>query len=255
MGVTGTDVTREASDMVLMDDNFASIVNAVEEGRGIFENIRRFVHFLLTGNSGEMLLMLIAAVAGWPAPLAAIQILWINLVTDGLPALALGLEPPEANLMQRRPRLAGEAILGMRDVGRILLHGLILAAVAAVGFQIVRHANPQDPERAQATAFGIMAFSQLLLAAGFRSFVTTIPGLGLLTNPWMLAAIVASALMQLCIMLSPGLRSIFEIESVLTWEWVLVISLSLVPVTVLEIEKICRTRFGGGHVSVNRVSS
>ena len=245
MGVTGTDVTREASDMVLMDDNFASIVNAVEEGRGIFENIRRFVHFLLTGNSGEMLLMLLAAVFGWPGPLAAIQILWINLVTDGLPALALGLEPPEANLMRRRPRLAEESILGVRDVWRILLHGLILASVVAAGFQIVRHFVPAVPERAQAAAFGIMAFSQLLLAAGFRSFVTTIPGLGLLTNPWMLAAIVASALMQLCIMLSPGVRSIFEIESALTWEWVLVIGLSLVPVTVLELEKLCRARFEG----------
>ncbi len=104
MGVTGTDVTKEASDMVLTDDNFASIVNAVEEGRSIFDNIQKFVHFLLSCNAGEVLLMFVSALIGWPVPLLAIHILWINLVTDGLPALALGMEPPERDIMSRPPR-------------------------------------------------------------------------------------------------------------------------------------------------------
>ncbi len=102
MGITGTDVTKEASDLVLTDDNFASIVSAVEEGRGIFDNIRKFIHYLLASNASEVLLMLWAAVAGWPAPLTAVQLLWINLVTDGLPALALGMEPPERDIMRAR---------------------------------------------------------------------------------------------------------------------------------------------------------
>lgn len=103
-GVCTAHVTKEASDMVLTDDNFASIVNAVEEGRGIFGNIQKFVHYLLSCNVGEVLLMFFAALIGWPVPLAAIQILWINLVTDGLPALALGMEPPERDIMTRPPR-------------------------------------------------------------------------------------------------------------------------------------------------------
>ena len=111
MGIAGTDVTKEASDMVLTDDNFASIVNAVEEGRGIFDNIQKFVHFLLSCNAGEVLLMFFAALIGWPVPLSAIQILWINLVTDGLPALALGMEPPERDIMSRSPRPPLEAVI------------------------------------------------------------------------------------------------------------------------------------------------
>ena len=111
MGRSGTDVTREASDIILTDDNFASIVNAVEEGRGIYENIQKFVRYLLTCNSGEVMFMFFAAVFGWPSPLTAVQILWINLITDGLPALALGLEPPEPDLMQRNPRPPSERLI------------------------------------------------------------------------------------------------------------------------------------------------
>ena len=111
MGVTGTDVTKEASDMVLTDDNFTSIVGAVEEGRGIFDNIQKFIHYLLSSNTSEILLMLFAALAGWPAPLAAVQLLWINLVTDGLPALALGMEPPERDIMRRPPRPPREPVI------------------------------------------------------------------------------------------------------------------------------------------------
>src|SRR5262249_25999013 len=130
MGLTGTDVTREASDMVLTDDNFASIVGAVEEGRGIFDNIQKFVHYLLSCNAGEVLVMFFAAVVGWPAPLDAIQILWINLVTDGLPALALAMEPPEKDVMHRPPRPPRESVV---TLGRGLLigwHGLLIAGAA-----------------------------------------------------------------------------------------------------------------------------
>lgn len=144
--------------------------------------------------------------------------------------------------MQQPPRRPTERLLGRRQYGRILLHGCVLAAVAAMGFAVVHRGRPESLGNARATAFGIMAFSQLLLALGFRSQRTTILRLGLLSNPWLLAAILASALMQVCIMLSPGLRSLFAIEAALTWEWVPVIGLSLIPVSLVELEKISRGR-------------
>jgi Ca2+-transporting ATPase len=122
MGLTGTDVTKESSDMVLTDDNFASIVNAVEEGRGIFDNIQKFLHFLLASNASEVLFMLFAALVGWPAPLLAIQILWINLVTDSLPALALAMEPPERDIMRRHPRPPREPVITWQR-GLLMLTG------------------------------------------------------------------------------------------------------------------------------------
>jgi P-type Ca2+ transporter type 2C len=240
MGITGTDVTREASDMVLMDDNFASIVNAVEEGRGIFDNIQKFVHFLLACNTGEVLLMLIATLLGWPVPLAAIQILWINLVTDGFPALALGMEAPESDIMCRAPRRPDEAVLDGRRGSVILLHGLLMAGIAAIGFWSVLQHDPQHPERARSAAFGIMAFSQLFFAIGCRSQSRIMPKLGLFSNPWLLSAIVLSVLLQFGIMLAPFARSVFEVARHELWEWLLILGLSLIPVTVIELYKLLR---------------
>ena len=111
MGITGTDVTKEVADMVVTDDNFASIVAAVEEGRGVYDNIRKFIHYLLSCNAGEIMVMLFASLLGWPAPLLAIHILWVNLVTDGLPALALGVEPLDPLAMQRPPRPPAEPVV------------------------------------------------------------------------------------------------------------------------------------------------
>ena len=149
MGLTGTDVTKEASDMVLMDDNFASIIVAVEEGRGILENIRKFVHFLLASNAGELLLMLFAAIVGWPAPLLAIQILWINLVTDGLPALALAMEPPERDILDRAPRGVEVPVISTRRALVIAVHGVLLAAVGAVGFAMTLGESQVELDRAR----------------------------------------------------------------------------------------------------------
>ena len=149
MGVTGTDVTKEASDMVLTDDNFASIVNAVEEGRTIYDNIRKFVHYLLATNAGEVLFMFSATLVGWPAPLVAIQLLWINLVTDALPAMALGVEPPEPDVMARPPRPPNDRVITRERGLLILYHGALNAAVTAVAFYVMyrgRHENlPAGP--------------------------------------------------------------------------------------------------------------
>ena len=242
MGLTGTDVTKEASDMVLTDDNFASIVNAVEEGRGIFDNIQKFIHYLLSCNTGEVLFMFFASLAGWPLPLTAIQILWINLVTDGLPALALGMEPPEPDIMRRRPRPPAEPVITWARGLRILLDGLLIAGVTAAGFWLVYRGRPDRLTAARSMAFCICAYSQLFYSFGCRSRRYTMPQIGPFSNPYLLAAIAISALLQLSVLLIPVAQPVFNVSRHLPHEWMLVLLLSLAPVTVIELAKLCAAR-------------
>jgi Ca2+-transporting ATPase len=238
MGVTGTDVTKEASDMVLTDDNFTSIVNAVEEGRGIFDNIQKFVHFLLSCNAGEVLLMFLAAVIGWPAPLMAIQLLWINLVTDGLPALALAMEPPERDIMQRQPRPPREPVITWRRGLLMLMHGTLVAASAAFGFWFVYQGAEANLPAARTTAFCITAYAQLFYAVSCRSFRYTMPELGFFTNPHLIGAIIISGLLQLSVVTLPFAQPVFEVATNLGPTWILILLLALAPVTVIEVAKI-----------------
>jgi len=238
MGVTGTDVTKEASAMVLTDDNFASIVNAVEEGRGIYDNIRKFVGYLLAGNAGKLLVMFAAVLLGWPVPLLALQILWLNLVTDGLAALALGLEKPEPGLMRRKPRRPGEPLVGWADALRIVAHGAVSAAAALAGFWLVWRGNDANLAEAQVVAFCVLGFAQLLYAFACRSREQTAVGLGLFSNPALLLAAGVSALLQLLVILVPALHPLFGVEAYPTsGEWGLILGLSLIPVGVVELVK------------------
>ncbi|RLS55565.1 MAG: cation-translocating P-type ATPase [Planctomycetota bacterium] len=240
MGVAGTGVTKEASDMVLTDDNFASIVNAIEEGRGIFDNIQKFVHYLLACNTGEVLLMFAASLIGWPVPLMAIQILWINLVTDGLPALALGMEPPEKDIMTRAPRPPQEAVITAQRGWRIAVHGALVATVAGVGFWWIYQGDPAHLARARTVAFCITAYSQLFFAIGCRSHSFTMPELGVWTNPYLFGAILISGLLQLAVVTLPMAQPVFEVATNLSWEWGLIAALSLTPVTLIELSKLWR---------------
>lgn len=242
MGVTGTDVTKEASDMILMDDNFTSIVNAVEEGRGIFDNIQKFVHFLLSCNTSEVLLMFLSALVGWPVPLIAIQILWINLVTDGLPALALGMESPESDIMSRAPRPAAESVLTKRRGLLIVANGGLMAIVILVAFWIVYQGDPERIKAAQSVAFGVAAFSQIFYAFSCRSHTRTLPELGFFTNPWLLGAVTASAILQASVMLIPMTARVFGVSPGLTWEWIVIAAAALIPVTVIELFKLLLAR-------------
>ena len=237
MGITGTDVTKEASDMVLTDDNFASIVAAVEEGRGIFDNIRKFVQYLLACNAGEVLFMFFAAAVGWPAPLIAIQILWINLVTDGLPALALAMEPPERDIMLRRPRASEAPFISYRRGLVMVVHGLLVAAAAAIGFAAVYGGDESQLPPARTVAFGIVAFAQLFYSLTCRSQRRTLPELGFMTNPHLWGAIAISALLQFTVMVLPVARPIFKISPPMGLDWGLVAGLALAPVTIIEISK------------------
>jgi Ca2+-transporting ATPase len=250
MGITGTDVTKEASDMVLTDDNFASIVTAVEEGRGIYDNIQKFIHYLLSCNAGEVLTMFVAALAGWPAPLAAIQILWLNLVTDGLPALALGLEPPERDIMERSPRPPQEAVITRARGILILTHGTLVAAVVLWAFWSTWRGDAARLERARSVTFCVAAFAQLFFAIGCRSDRVTAFRLGFLRNPALLLAILLSSLLQVVIVTLPHAQSVFEVEHHVGGDWVFVVALALVPVTVIELAK-----WAGGFRSAPRAGS
>ncbi|MCA9093035.1 MAG: cation-translocating P-type ATPase [Planctomycetaceae bacterium] len=240
MGITGTDVTKQAADMILTDDNFTSIVNAVEEGRAIFDNIRKVVYFLLSCNAGEILLMFFAAVIGWPVPLAAIQILWINLVTDSLPALALTLEAPEQGVMRRPPRSQQEPVIPWNQGVQIVLYGILVATACILGFWFTYRGDPAQLDVARATTFCIASLSQLAISFAFRSPYRTLPQLGLFTNPWLVIGIIASALLQVAVVLIPAFQHLFEIEHTLGTEWLIIALLSLAPVTVVELGKIVR---------------
>lgn len=239
MGITGTDVTKEAADMVLTDDNFTSIVSAVKEGRAIFDNIQKFVHFLLSSNLSEVLLMFAAAVGGFPIPLLAIQILWINLITDGFPALALAMEPPERDIMQRNPRPPREPVVTLKHGLTILYHGSLIAGVALFGFWWIYADDPANLEVARSATFAIMAFSQLAFSLVCRSQRFTLPQLGLFSNPWIFVAFVVSGLLQLVIMTSPIFASsVMKVAPYDSIPWLLVIGLSLLPATIIEVTKI-----------------
>lgn len=240
MGITGTDVTKEASDMVLTDDNFTSIINAVEEGRGIFDNIQKVVYFLLSCNVGEVLVMFIASLLGWPVPLLAIQILWINLVTDGLPALALAMEPPERDIMARPPRPPRESVITWEQGVRMLIQGSLIAAVCLIGFWLVFQGEAANIPKGRTVAFCIAAFSQLFFAIGCRSQRFTMPELGPFRNPQLIGAIVISGLLQLSVVTLPFAQPVFETAAALRGEWLLILLLSVAPVTLIETEKLIR---------------
>jgi Ca2+-transporting ATPase len=240
MGITGTDVTKEAADMVLVDDNFASIVNAVEEGRAIFQNIQKVVHYLLSTNAGEVLLLFFAALVGWPLPLTAIQILWINLVTDGLPALALGMESPEPDIMRRSPRAADTSVITLRRARLILFHGVLVAMAGIAAFLLIGSNPHQSLDQVRAATFCTVAFAQLFFSIGCRSLTRTMPELGLFSNRYLLVSIIASLLLQVGTVTVPGVRRAFGVDELPDWNWLLVVALAIAPVTIVEVTKLAR---------------
>ena len=218
------------------------LFRSVEEGRGIYDNIRKFIHYLLSCNAGEVMLMLVAALAGWPAPLAPIQILWLNLVTDGLPALALGLEPPEPDIMARPPRPPREPVITWSQAATILFHGSLVAAACLLAFWIGFRGDPANTPHARTFTFCVAAFAQLLFALGCRSDRLPVVRHGLLTNPWLLGAIVISALLQLTVMTLPLTQPVFEVGGDLGRQWMLVAILAVLPLAGAELGKCVRHR-------------
>ncbi len=252
MGITGTDVSKEASQMVLMDDNFASIVNAVEEGRGVYDNIRKFVAFLLSCNSGEVIAMFAASLIFVDPEfipfLLPVQLLWMNLVTDGFPALALGVEPIEPNIMERPPNDPKEPPVTRRTAVRVLTIGGAFAFSALLSFALVDALDLSGAgdkvQHARTVAFCTMVFSQLFFAFSARSQTLTIRKLGLLTNRKMIAAVAVSVLLQLAVVYLPGLSDAFRTAQLGWEEWALILPISLMALLMNEAWKVVAQRTG-----------
>jgi Ca2+-transporting ATPase len=238
MGRTGTEVTREASDMVLADDNFASIIAAVREGRGIFDNIRKTLVYLLSGNTGELAVMLVAALAGWPLPLLPLHLLWINVVTDGLPALALVVDPPEEDVLQRPPRHPDEPMLRRREWQFIVSTGLLQAATTLAVF--VWALEARDLVEARNLAFSVLVFGELFRAFAARSTTRLFWEVGAFTNLRLLGVVVLSVLLQLGIHHIPMAQEVFEIGALSPADCALTLLVALAPVTVIELSKLAR---------------
>jgi Ca2+-transporting ATPase len=238
MGRTGTEVTREASDMVLADDNFASIVAAIREGRGIFDNIRKTLVYLLSGNTAELTVMLVAALGGLPLPLLPLHLLWINVVTDGLPALALVVDPAEADVLQRPPRHPDEPMLGHAEWRFIITTGLLQAAATLGVF--VWALSARDLSEARNLAFSVLVFGELFRAFAARSTTRVFWEVGAFTNVRLLAVVVFSVLMQLGIHHIPAAQAVFEIGPLSVADCLLTLLVASAPVTVIEVGKLVR---------------
>ena len=244
MGKTGTDVTKEASSMVLGDDNFATIVAAVEEGRGIYDNIRKFIRYLLSCNLGEVLTMFVAVLVGLPLPLLAIQILWVNLVTDGLPAMALGVDKAEPGIMNRPPRAPGESIFARGLAKKILIRGTIIGLGTLFVFVTALFMGVSILG-ARTMAFTTLVFSQLFHVFECRSEERSIFEIPLFSNLYLIGAVTISTIMQLCVVYLEPLQAIFKTTPLVGWQWVLILCVAGGPSVVIGLVRLMKKSWQG----------
>jgi Ca2+-transporting ATPase len=237
MGITGTDVSKETADMVLTDDNYASIVSAVEQGRIIYSNIRKFVYFLLSCNMAEIMVIFLATLFGGGTPLNAIQLLWLNLLTDGAPALALGLEKGDPDIMEQPPRPVKEPIINRFMLVGIIVQTIALTAVVLAAYYIGWAWDPSSPLLAQTMAFVTLSASELVRAYTARSERVSLFRLGVFSNKYMQYAVVVSLALLLIAVYVPFLQPIFKTVPLGLREWEVILPLLLVPSVAAEVTK------------------
>jgi Ca2+-transporting ATPase len=243
MGITGTDVSKEAADMVLTDDNFASIVAAVEEGRGIYDNIKKYLMYLLSSNLGEILVMAVGILfsgllgTGGALPLIAIQILWVNLATDGLPAIALAVDPAAPDIMKRKPRPRNENIF-IGPVGALVVLGGVWSAVVNLSIFVWALHDGKSLIEAQCLVFMTLIIIQFFKSFNFRSDRLSIFEVGFLKNKWLILAVLVSFGMTLPLLYVPFLQDVFHTYPLPWLDWVIVILSSVTILVVLEIGKL-----------------
>ncbi|MFZ3587982.1 calcium-translocating P-type ATPase, SERCA-type [Bacillus sp. DJP31] len=232
MGITGTDVAKEASSLVLLDDNFATIKTAIKEGRNIYENIRKFIRYLLASNVGEILVMLFAMLLALPLPLVPIQILWVNLVTDGLPAMALGLDQAENDVMKRAPRNPREGIFSRGLAWKIISRGFLIGGVTLAAFMITYSNDPENLMYAQTIAFATLVMAQLIHVFDCRSDRSVFHR-NPFENKYLVGAVISSILLMLVVIYYPPFQPIFHTTAIALRDWLLILGLSAIPTFLL----------------------
>lgn len=236
MGISGTDVTKEASSLILLDDNFHTIKEAIREGRNIYENIRKFVRYLLASNVGEIFVMLTAMLLALPLPLVPVQILWVNLVTDGLPAMALGLDPPEKNVMQQPPRHQKEGIFARGLGTKILTRGLMIGIVSLIAFITVYDQQADNLQYARTVAFTTLVLAQLIHVFDCRS-ERGIFSRNPFSNLYLVGAVFSSLFLLLLVIYTESLQPIFHTMPLHVMDWMFVLALSAIPTILFGVTK------------------
>ena len=234
MGITGTDVAKDAADMILLDDSFTTIAYAIKEGRRVYRNIQKVIQFLLVSNIAEILTLFVATLFNWDAPLLAVHILWVNLATATLPALALGVDPASKNIMKHKPVKSG-TLFEKNLVRRVIIQGIFVAAMTTCAYWI--GASMGGHVTGQTMAFCVLAFSQMLRAFNQRSNTEPIWVRAEGINPWLIVSFVVSALLMACILLVPALQNAFRLTLLDGTQWLIVIGLSLMSILQVEIVK------------------
>lgn len=252
MGITGTDVAKGASDIVLTDDNFSTITAAVEEGRNIYKNIKKSILFLLSCNLGELVALFIGILMGWPAPLTAVHILWVNLITDTLPAIALGVDPEDPKIMEEKPRSATEKIFVKEDISFISWNGLLIGFLTLLAFMEglkiytdasslftmdLQHISTEALVHAQTLAFLTLSISQLFHSLNLRSSKESIFHVDIFKNHYLIVAIMLGIVLQVALVYVPVLNDWFHLRALVWKEWLFVLGLSIVPIVFNEFVK------------------
>ena len=234
MGQNGTDVAKNAADMILTDDNFVTIVKAVKQGRNIYDNIKKAIHFLIATNIGEIVTIFMGLVLGFKSPLLAIQLLWINLVTDSLPAIAIGLEPPEKNIMNRKPVDSRKGIFADGLWNKILVEGIMLGMLTLVAFSIGNRFYGVEVGRTM--AFIAMGMLELVHSFNIKS-EQSIFKVGILENKYLIGSFILGILVQTIVVIVPTLAEIFKLVPLNQTQWIITIIISVLPIPIMELQK------------------
>ena len=234
MGKGGTDVAKNAADMILVDDNFVTIVDAVKQGRNIYDNIRKAIHFLIATNIGEIVTIFMGLVLGLQSPLLAIQLLWINLVTDSLPAIAIGLEPPEKDIMERKPVDSKKGIFADGLWSKIILEGMMIGMLTLIAFSIGN--KYYGIEVGRTMAFISMGLLELVHSFNIKS-EKSIFKVGILENKFLIGSFILGIFVQTIVVFIPALADIFNVTNLTQTQWLITLGISILPIPIMEMQK------------------